>query len=99
MKILAALAVVAVVAGCVDPMAVNPGTSIELMKGHGAASVSADGKRSFRYVFAHQAGSNRNHHEAMISQWAAKSDGCPGGYSITNVEAVQGMTVYSGPCK
>jgi len=86
-------------AACVDPLAIDANAGIDLMKGQGAASVAADGSRSFRYVFAAQAGSDRAHHEAMIAQWAARADGCPRGYSIAKVETVQGMVVYSGPCR
>lgn len=87
------------VTACVDPLAVDPGTGIDLMKGIGAASVAADGSRSFRYVLPPEAGNDRAQHEFLISQWAAHADGCPRGYSIAKVEKVQGMTVYSGPCR
>jgi hypothetical protein len=98
MKKFAAIALL--LSGCVDAgFAVDPDTAIDLMKGAGAASVSSDGKRSFRYVFPPAAGNDRAHHEAMIAAWAAKADGCPKGYTVVSVEAVQGMTIYSGPCR
>lgn len=94
-----AVVVVIGLSACVDPLAVDPISGIELMKGSGAAAVAADGSRSFRYAFPPQAGTDRAHHEAMIAQWAAAPDGCPRGYTISKVEIIQGMTVYSGPCR
>lgn len=98
MRKFAAVAVIGLSA-CVDPLAVDPTSGIELMKGSGAAAVAADGSRSFRYAFPPQAGTDRAHHEAMIAQWAAGADGCPRGYSITKIEPVMGGLVYSGPCR
>ncbi|MGA0540729.1 hypothetical protein [Neotabrizicola sp. VNH66] len=99
MRLTLAAFALAGLSACVDPLAIDPTTGIELMKGMGSASVSADGSRSFRYVLPPQAGTDKAHHQAMIAQWAASADGCPKGYTIAKVEVVQGATVYSGPCR
>ena len=87
-------------AACVDP-----NTSIDLMKGQGSAFTAPNGQRSFRYVVPEDAyrgviedaATVRRQHEYLIGQWAAQ--GCSGGYSIASSEVVQGMVVYSGPCR
>ncbi|WP_112309726.1 hypothetical protein [Pseudogemmobacter bohemicus] len=99
MRSIIALAALALVAGCVDPMGVDPSSNISLITGTGVAAVDQNGTRSFRYVFPPHAGSDKAHHNAMIAQWAAKPEGCPRGYTVAKVEGFQGGLVYSGPCR
>lgn len=100
MKLIFAVAAVAVLAGCGDPH-----TAVDLMKGQGSAFTAADGQRSFRYVVPENAyrgvvddpADLRKQHEFLIGQWAAKD--CSGGYSIAKREVTGGMVIYSGPCR
>lgn len=105
MRPLLALAAVALVAGCVDPMGVDPSTSVAMMKGDGSVHTAPDGKKTFHFVVPANAyrgviddpAELRKQHEYLIGQWA--SGRCDKGYSITEVRNVSGMTSYTGPCR
>lgn len=89
-------------AGCVGP---DPNVAVDLMKGQGAASAAPDGSRSFRYVIPANAyrgvvddpKSLAEQHKFLIGQWAAT--GCPRGYTIKDRQEIDGMVIYSGPCR
>jgi hypothetical protein len=91
-------------AGCVGP---DGNAAVDLMRGAGSAQVGPDGARSFTFAIPQNAyrgviddpAALERQHMLMLSQWAAREDACPNGYKVTKSEILEGVHVYSGPCR
>ena len=94
------------VAAC---MPADPMTGVDMMKGAGSMSMSANGTRSFTYVIPANAYNGivdgpsdlRKQHEWLIGTFLAEGHHCPGGYRIIDVELNETVPayVYQGVCR